>query len=90
MSLPLRIIHHVGAAAAAIVFGKRLLPRSSPTAVDMPGAFVWQGRDHDLRDGRFIPTRLAWGRGEEPMAPLVESDAFPSTGLDERDNFDDI
>jgi hypothetical protein len=78
-----------GAADAAITLGKRLVRFGARVRVELPGAFVWCGFDHALRDGVFVPTCRAWGRGEEPLITLEEHDRFdPIAGLDEADTFE--
>jgi hypothetical protein len=85
---PPPIVDWPGAAAEGISFGKRLLPRSASVRVAIPGSFVWGGYDHALRRGIFIPTHLAWERGEQAMAPLPERESFdPMPGFDDVEIF---
>ena len=73
-----------GAAAEALAFGRRLVPRSSKLRLPFPGAFVWGGMDHALVRSRWLPMHSAWARGEEPMAPLSEVACWaPVPGLDD-------
>lgn len=82
---PPRLLTWPGAAASAVAFGRALLPRSSQVVVALPGSHVWDGRDHVLTLGRFVATHAAWGRGEDAMVALVETEAFPAIAGEKED-----
>ncbi len=76
-----------------LAFGRRLVPHgfaALPVAAP-PGAFVWQGYDHGLVDGRWRPLRRAWepGAPTEPLAPLRPAERFSTLpdGMTARERF---
>jgi len=57
----------------ALAFGRRVVPHGfDAMAIKVePGAFVWLGWDHILRNGTWTPVRRAWAAGE-PSEPPVD------------------
>lgn len=76
MSRRLHIILWPGAQAEAMRAGRRLVRFGSRVVVDLPGAHVWNGYDHALVRGCFLPTHAAWGAGEEALVTLQERETF--------------
>lgn len=81
--MPLPIVWP-GAGREAIAAGARWVRYGCPVGVALPGSFVWDGFDHELRAGVFVPTHRAWGRGTEPLVALSEREFFPAMAGDDQ------